>query len=215
MAGWRVLYVDDEPGLLELAKTILDREDELEIDTERDPLAALQRMASGIYDVIVCDYQLPRMDGLELLSKLRERGDWTPFILFTGRGREEVAIQALNNGADLYLQKGGDPLVQFGELKNAVIQLSNRKQMEDRLLESERRLSTLMNNLPGMAYRCRNDPNWTMEFVSEGCQALTGYPARDLLYNKRMAYAKLIVPEHQQMVWDAVQVGIERIGHTR
>lgn len=208
MAGRRVLYVDDEPGLLDLAKIILEQGEDLEIDTEQDPLVALERAASDIYDVIVCDYQMPGMDGIELLKQLRTWGDRTPFILFTGRGREEVAIQALNSGADFYVQKGGPPLVQFGELKNAIIQLSNRRSMEDRLLESERRLSTLMNNLPGMAYRCRNDPDWTMEFVSAGCQALTGYPAHDLLLNRHRSYAALIRPEHEQRVWGEVQAGI-------
>jgi PAS domain S-box-containing protein len=208
VAGRRVLYVDDEPGLLYLAKAILEQGEDLEIDTEQDPLEALNRVASGNYDVIVCDYQMPEADGIELLKRLRARGDRTPFILFTGRGREEVAIQALNSGADFYMQKGGAPLVQFGELKNAIVLLSNRRSMEGRLLESERRLSTLLNNLPGMAYRCRNDVNWTMEFVSEGCQALTGYHAQDLLLNQHRSYAALIRPEHRQMVRDEVQAGI-------
>ena len=207
MVGWKVLYIDDEPGLLDLAKAFLEQED-FQIDTEGDPRASLQRLAPGTYDVVVSDYQMPDLDGIELLKALRERGDRIPFILFTGKGREEVAIEALNNGADFYIQKGGDPAALFKELKNAIIQLSHRRSMEERLRESERRMITLMNNLPGMAYRCRNDPNWTMEFVSDGCLSLTGYPASDLLYNKRIAYASLIVPEDQKGVWDEVQAGI-------
>ncbi len=60
---------------------------------------------------------MPGMDGIQLLKALRDSGDRTPFILFTGRGREEVAIEALNHGADFYLQKGGNVEVQFAELK--------------------------------------------------------------------------------------------------
>lgn len=76
---------------------------------------------------------------------------------------------------------------------------------EQALQERERELFTLLSNLPGMAYRCRNDPYWTMEFVSEGCLALTGYPSEDLLHNQRLSYAELIVPEDRAMVWRTVQ----------
>ena len=65
--------------------------------------------------------------------------------------------------------------------------ITERKRAEAALQESERRLATLMSNLPGMAYRCRNAPNWSMEFVSEGCSRLTGFPAAELLANRGVA----------------------------
>ena len=73
------------------------------------------------------------------------------------------------------------------------------------LLESERRLSILMANLPGMAYRCRNDRHWTMEFVSDGCFQLTGYPESELLENRSVAYGNLIHLDDRQAVWEQVQ----------
>ncbi len=73
------------------------------------------------------------------------------------------------------------------------------------LQESERALATLMSNLPGMAYRCRNDKTWTMEFISDGCAEVTGYDSADLVGNSRLAYADLIHPDDQQQVWDDVQ----------
>jgi PAS domain S-box-containing protein len=76
---------------------------------------------------------------------------------------------------------------------------------EAALRESERKLTALMGNLPGMAYRCANDAQWTMEFVSEGCRALTGYPAADLLGNRVLSYNDLIDPADRQMVWEQVQ----------
>ena len=72
------------------------------------------------------------------------------------------------------------------------------------LQESERRLSTLLNNLPGMAYRCENDALWTMRFVSEGAQPLLGYAPADLISNARVAYAELIHPEDRDYVSDTV-----------
>ena len=61
--------------------------------------------------------------------------------------------------------------------------------------------AVLLAHLPGMAYRCRYDRNWTMLFVSEGCQKLTGYEAESLLYNKEITYNNLIVPEYREILW--------------
>jgi PAS domain S-box-containing protein len=83
--------------------------------------------------------------------------------------------------------------------------MENPENIQQALRESERRLSTLMGHLPGMAYRCRNDKDWTMEFVSLGCLALTGYAPADLIGNKTAAYGKLIRPEDRRWVWEYVQ----------
>ena len=64
-----------------------------------------------------------------------------PFILFTGRGREEVVIEALNSGADFYLQKGGEPVAQFKELEHKVKEAVRRARAENALRENEQRLS--------------------------------------------------------------------------
>lgn len=84
-------------------------------------------------------------------------------------------------------------------------EITKSKQAEDKSIESERKLFTLMGNLPGMAYRCRNDENWTMEFVSNGCLGLTGYQPADLIDNRTIAYNDLIHPDDQQSVWEKVQ----------
>jgi PAS domain S-box-containing protein len=78
-------------------------------------------------------------------------------------------------------------------------------QMEESLQENERKLSTLMGNLPGMAYRCLNDENWTMEFISEGCLELTGYNPLDLIGNRQLSYNELIHPDDQNIVWNRAQ----------
>ena len=81
---------------------------------------------------------------------------------------------------------------------------------EQKLAESERRLQTLMANLPGMAYRCRNDHKWSMEFVSKGVHELTGYRDEEVVENRVVAFADLILPEEQERVWDTVQQAISR-----
>ncbi len=140
----RVVYVDDEPRLLEITKVFLEHDGEIQVDLVGFPRDALVNIASNHYDVIVSDYQMPLMNGIELLKELRRKGDRTPFILFTGRGREEIAIEAINNGADFYLQKGGDPNVQFRELKNAIIQLAQRRMAESLVAQGERKYRDLV-----------------------------------------------------------------------
>jgi len=79
-----------------------------------------------------------------------------------------------------------------------------------RLLESERRLSTLMANLPGMAYRCLFDKNWTMEFISKGCKKLTGYLPNELIKNQIVAYLDLMHEEDQESVWKTVKEKVKQ-----
>ena len=82
--------------------------------------------------------------------------------------------------------------------------------IRNKLIESERRLATLMANLPGMAYRCRFDKNWTMEFISKGCEKLTGYLPNELIDNHILAYQDLIHKEDRQSVWKQVNSGVEQ-----
>ena len=78
-----------------------------------------------------------------------------------------------------------------------------RQQPPDRSQEPD--LSSLIANLPGVAYRCRNDRHWTMEFISEGCLELTGYHARDLIGNKKTSFTDITHPAHREEIWNQVQ----------
>ena len=86
-----------------------------------------------------------------------------------------------------------------------VIDITERIRIENDLLESQRRLTTLMGNLPGMAYRCKNDPNWTMEFISQGCLNLTGYQPEEILGNEKISFSEIIHPDDRQRIWDDIQ----------
>ncbi len=86
--------------------------------------------------------------------------------------------------------------------------IEQRDTAQARLLENERMLATLMQNLPGMAYRCRNDTNWTMEFCSEGCRALTGYDAADLIGNRKLSYNDIVHPDDRGPMWRNVQAAL-------
>jgi len=119
-----VLYVDDESTLLDIAKVYLEKTTNFLITTATSASLALNLLKSNGIQAIVSDYQMPEMDGIEFLKVIRATDKHIPFIIFTGKGREDIAIEAFENGADGYLQKGGEPKSQFGELahkiKNAV-----------------------------------------------------------------------------------------------
>ena len=87
------------------------------IDSATD---ALQLLKKEQFDAIISDYQMPGMNGIQFLVEVRRCTGQIPFIIFTGRGREEIVIQALNAGADFYLQKGGSPEAQFAELSHKI-----------------------------------------------------------------------------------------------
>lgn len=94
--------------------------------------------------------------------------------------------------------------VPFGKLI-IITNIDKRKSYETALKEKQRTLETLISNLPGVAYKCRNDPHWTMKFVSEGCLELTGYPVEDLLMNKKISFNDIIHPDDREYVWDEIQ----------
>jgi DNA-binding response OmpR family regulator len=111
--GIRVLVVDDDKDLLTLIDKFLVKEHQgFEVTSTISAQDAVRKLEEEHFDAIVCDYYLGvgEMNGLELLEWLRASQSSIPFIMFTGRSREEVAIRALNLGADLYLKKDQEDL---------------------------------------------------------------------------------------------------------
>ncbi|MFW6321817.1 MAG: response regulator, partial [Halohasta sp.] len=108
---------------MKLSERFLTQEDDrLTVETTTDPEAAVERIDADDYDAIISDYQMPGMTGIELLEHVRElSGPDLPFLLFTGEECEEVAIEALNLGADRYLLKDGDPARQYSALTDALL----------------------------------------------------------------------------------------------
>jgi PAS domain S-box-containing protein len=365
----KVLLVDDEPMLLDIERQILEKKFGFTIEASESGEEALRILQSIPFDAIISDYAMPGMDGLTFLRKIREKDKQIPFILFTVKEREEIAIEALNSGANFYVQKEETPHVAFTELahkvttavelvraeKNLRIQrdlaiacanskdiheilsfcltaardvsrfdavaiylidekdhmslahfdgfseLYDRHQIQahviplffsllrgseqifrdeptihlfsrileteehirsdgiinllhhgksiglihlashtdkkplsfqlqqslqdiavqiaghisdriarDALWESERKLKTLIGNLPGMVYKCAFDEERTLEFVSDGSLALTGYSSEDLVENKNPTFSSLIHPEDRSRMRDVIQRAVAR-----
>ncbi len=181
MEGWiRVLYVDDEPALLNITQIYLQKLGEFNVSISESAGQALEMLSHGSFDVIVSDYQMPEMDGIGFLKAVRERFGDIPFILFTGRGREEVVIAAINNGADFYLQKGGDPKAQFTELAHKVRQAVRRKQAENLVKESGEKFRTIFENSP-YPIAINSLPDGKFISVNRAFLQSSGYQEREVL----------------------------------
>ena len=144
----RVLVVDDDEDLLFLAGKFLTREDErIQLVSATTDQEALRLIEEEEFDAIVCDHFLGdgSMTGLELLEWVREFNPHIPFIIFTGRSQEAVAIRALNLGADYYLKKGTEEFRElFSQLASRIVtEVEARRQeeaMENALSELEKRV---------------------------------------------------------------------------
>jgi len=136
----RVLAVDDELELGNLSKEFLEMQGDIEVHTVNSVAEARAAVSAFRYDAIVSDYQMPVEDGLQFLKSLRASGNQIPFILFTGKGREEVVIEALNNGADSYLQKGGMPAPMYVELQHRIRTAVRKRQADLEVEERNRKL---------------------------------------------------------------------------
>lgn len=178
----RALYVDDEPALLEITKLFLEQTGEIIVDCAECATDAEKSLLSSDYDVIISDYQMPGTSGIDFLKRLRSNGCETPFILFTGRERDEIAFEALSSGADFYMHKGGASLVQFAELENYIKQGAQRYRSEKARREIEDRIHSLMDNsFEGIGVHI----NTTLVEANKALCDITGY-CREELVGKRM-----------------------------
>lgn len=129
----RILQVDDDAGLLTTTKQILELQNPFYVEIASSVREALEKLEKLSFDVVVSDYQMPEKDGLTFLKELRELGCTIPFILFTGKGREEVAIKALNLGADYYINKLGHPETVYPQLSHYILQAVKKRKAEEKL----------------------------------------------------------------------------------
>ena len=193
--GISVLYVDDEPAFLDVMKLTLEHSGDFTVTTALDASSALQLLSTHPFDAIISDYQMPGMDGIGFLKAVRDQFGDIPFILFTGRGREEVVINAINNGADFYLQKGSDMKAQVAELTNKVHYAVSRRRVEMDLRESEERYRNVVEDQT--EFICRFLPDGTHIFVNEAYCRYFGLE-RDEIIGSR--FRPKIPPEDQKRV---------------
>ncbi len=144
----KVIFIDDEESMLDLIKEILEDGGDIEVVTEANSVKAVERLEKESFDVIICDYQMPRKNGIEVLRELRGHGNNTPFIMFTARGKEEVESDPLQAGANAYIQKKAGSRAVFVELREAVANLACARDAGQRNRDPMAVLRSTIESLP-------------------------------------------------------------------
>ena len=182
-----ILYVDDDPGLLEIGRIFLERSGQFTIETITSAPAALDLIRTREFDAIISDYMMPDMDGIAFLKKVRGAGNSIPFIILTGRGCEEVAIQALNEGATYYIQKGGKLVPQFTGIAHQIRHAVQQRRAEADILDLQLRESGILNFLPDATFTIDGTGHVTL--WNRAMEALTGIPAAQMIGKGEHDYA--------------------------
>ncbi|MFA5414330.1 MAG: response regulator [Methanoregula sp.] len=173
-----VLLVDDEPSLLELCKLYIEHPLYMKVTTAESAADALEKIRKMTFDAIVSDYQMPEIDGITFLKMIRETYTLLPFILFTGKGREEVVIDAINNGATFYVQKGGETKVQYAELSHKIRRAVDHYRSETTLRETNAVLNAILAASPNGIALIRER---TLQWVNDSLSRMLGYSHSDLI----------------------------------
>jgi DNA-binding NarL/FixJ family response regulator len=188
-----VLHVDDDPVFLNTAKQCLEAQGKFHVDTALSVEDAQEKMNGKTYDVIICESVMPRKQGLEFLKELRDSGSNIAFIIVTGRGTEDLAVKALNLGADRYFSKVGCSETACDELAHGICQVVEGKKAEETLRQSENYLKTMLDSVfTGLVVIDEKTHNTFLKlalpFLNTPCQAIAR--ARILSSNPKIARFK-------------------------
>ena len=208
----KILIICDELPVFNQLKVMLttsgeDPADILQLDLQQSfKLKMTPEMADIVIFVIMHEY----IENFPNSHILKTYSAFFPVLLLVDRETEDFWHWSLKIGAQDYLVKDEfNEWVLFKTIRQAIY----KKNIEDQLRESQRSHATLLSNLPGLVYRCINDHNWTMQFVSEGCLDLTGYRSENLINNHDLAYADLILEEERDYVWEEIQKALKEDRH--
>lgn len=169
----RVLHVDDEPDLAELASEFVQRQDErIRVETATSANEGLERLSQNGIHCIISDYDMPGQTGIEFLEAVRNDHPDIPFILFTGKGSEEIASDAISAGVTDYLQKGGGT-DQYAVLANRIGNAVEGHRARQDAERNARRLEQIRKNATDVIYITTPRAN-TIEFVSDAYAEVWG-----------------------------------------
>jgi len=201
----RVLHVDDDASILEISKQILlDLNSHFDIDQACCVDDAFKKLAVENYDVVISDYEMPQKDGLQFLKELRGQNNEIPFVLFTGKGREEVAVKALNLGADRYINKIGNTETVYAELSDALIKTIERKTSKKLHAESESKYRKLVeNSLLGIAI-IQSSPTRSV-FANSAMGKIFGYSPEEIGNFSSEGISKTIHPDDREKLFNRLK----------
>ncbi len=176
-----VLCVDDETLLLEVFEDFFKREPGFSITTCTNATDALERFSTQSFDAILADYGLPDMDGINLLKEVRAGGFLGIFIIITGKHRAHVAIDALNNGADYYVQKGGGMVNDMAALVEFIREGVGKIRANHELAERESTYRSIVENNSDLL--CSFLPEGEIRFVNNSYADFVGKSKNECIGN--------------------------------
>jgi PAS domain S-box-containing protein len=184
-----VLHVDDEPGFTELVANFLEREDPaFSVRCETTVDDALSAVDGADVDCVVSDYDMPGKDGLDFLELVRDEHPDLPFILFTGKGSEEIASKAISAGVTDYLQKEGGT-DQYTILANRILNAVRAVEAEAAAERTEERYHNLVDTapIPILLFDERGETVYANEAAvtfldADSCAELYGTPFTEFLH---------------------------------
>ncbi|NLW75202.1 MAG: PAS domain S-box protein [Methanomicrobiales archaeon] len=192
-----ILYLDDERIILDLGREYLETEVGCKVDTTTSPDEAIALFTQNDYDCIISDYMMPDLSGVEFLKIVREKNSKIPFVFFTGKAELNVAIDAVNLGADFFLQKDPDPLLRLFELSRFITQSTTRYRKEIELEKREQLFRTVADYTYDWEYWTGIDGRFI--YTSPSCERITGYSAQEF-YNNPDLLISIIDPEDRE-IW--------------
>jgi DNA-binding response OmpR family regulator len=208
-----VLLIDDDVALLEMIKLMSERSREMTIQTAQSAKEALGTLAQKSFDVIIVDYDMPEIDGIEFLKILRKHGDTTPIIVFTGRGGEYAAIEALNNGANFLLKKGEDPRHQFRDLVIMVKKAMERSAMGRALGTTQKIIADMINFSSDPSFAIDRDGK--VVAWNDSMEQLTDIPASAIIGKGDNIYSEPFFGTRKKMLVNLVFDSDEEIKHQK
>ncbi|MCE1247527.1 MAG: PAS domain S-box protein [Firmicutes bacterium] len=203
MVKYRILHVDDDENNLEIFK--LKFRDRFSIVSCLSPSEAIELITRDFPDAVVTDYEMPGLNGLELFAGVKQKRVSLPVVFYTGQGNEEVAREAFLAGVADYLTKSLFEVAHWQKLEKSIINAIEKQNAISKAEETSRKLETLIRNIPGLVYRCINDNDWTMEFVSDNSLELCGYLPEEIINNYVISFNDIIHPDDRIRVWEEVQ----------
>lgn len=215
-----ILHVDDDPGIVEVTKTVLERENPaFQVNTATSGAEGLETVRTEDIDCVVSDYEMPGQDGIEFLQAVRAEYADLPFILFTGRGSEAIASEAISAGVTDYLQKGTGTdqyAVLANRVANAVEQYRSKHRLREREQELEQKNDELATTRTRLERALQTTETYTFDWDLRADE-IERHPTFESLFGHPSAAAKpvfdsffdLVVPGHRERVEQEIAVAIE------
>ncbi|WP_255152489.1 hybrid sensor histidine kinase/response regulator [Halorarius halobius] len=197
--GIRVLHIDDEPGFAEMAAVHTEREDDrLSVEAATSASEGLERFREGGFDCLVADHDMPGQTGIELLETVRETHPDLPFILFTGKGSEDVAERAISAGVTDYLQKRGGT-EQYALLANRITNAVERYRLERESERTRGQLEAILDHSADAIVTV--DADSRIRFANAAVKELFGHDPADI---RGQRLTRLMPPREREAHLDAV-----------